>query len=54
MKNSADSVSNISFISDTFNLIAINKIIYEVLTNYIILFIVVRFRQYDADFSTPL
>ena len=49
MKNSTDPVSNISFVSDTFNLIAINKIIYEILTNYIDLFIAVRFRQY-ADF----
>ena len=49
MINNADSVSNISFVSDTFNLISINKIIYEILTNYIILFIAVRFRQY-VDF----
>ena len=49
MKNSADSVSNISFISDTVSLIAINKILNEILTKYIILFIAIRFRQY-ADF----
>ena len=49
MKNNADSVSNISFVSDTFNFISINKIVYEILTNYIILFIAVRFRQF-ADF----